>query len=52
MSLQPLEQGVFAAQNLVFNFDAAIGDSSPGFRLDQWRARGMRCERVAGGGSR
>lgn len=48
MQLQPLDRGVFAAENLVFNFDRATGESSSGFRLDQWRARGMRCKRVVG----
>lgn len=45
-SLRPLERGTFTGADLVFTFDKAIGEKrSPGFRLDQWRARGMRCER-------
>lgn len=48
MLLQPLDRDVFAAENIVFNFDRATSERSSGFRLDQWRARGMRCKRVVG----
>lgn len=48
--LRPLERGVFKLPNLVFTFDKVADGRSPGFRLDQWRARGMRCKRLVGAG--
>jgi CubicO group peptidase (beta-lactamase class C family) len=46
--LEPLEHGVFATENLLLDFDETVAARSPGLRLDQWRARGMRCDRVTG----
>lgn len=46
--MEPLGRNQFAFERLVFAFDDPIAGASPGFRLDQWRARGMRCHRTIG----
>ena len=44
--MQPLGPNQFTFERLVFTFDQPLAGGSPGVRVDQWRARGMRCERV------
>lgn len=46
--MEPLGRNQFALERLVFTFDDSVAGKSPGFRLDQWRARGMRCDRGGG----
>lgn len=44
--MRPLGAHQFTFERLVFTFDAPATGGSSGLRIDQWRARGMRCQRA------
>ena len=47
MTLRPMKRHVYAGNNLVFSFHRVREGKAQAFRLDQWRALGMQCEREA-----